>query len=164
MNDKILKKHVYEGFGFPIVLHNVAAKKIRGEWIPFINYIELAKIVLRFLCFIQEPLTGSQVFFIRHQIGLTGHQLASLLGVTQAAISKWEKKENEIAKIEPAIEFCLRFIALEYLEDGGTNTLRKLFLEKHLLGNIKKKQKDSDFFPTPVDLDNRALYALENCA
>lgn len=152
MENKILKKFVYEGFGFPIALVNVPVRKIRGEWVPFINYNELAKSVLRVLCFFREPLTGNQIFFIRQQIGLTGQQLADMLGVTQAAVSKWEKKKDEIAKIEPAIEFCLRFIALEHVDKGGSSTLQNLFLKKHLLGDFKAKQKDIKFIPTPVSL------------
>lgn len=94
MGDKIFKKYIYDGFGFPVVLNNIPAKKIRGEWVPFINFIELAKHVLRVLCFVQEPLTGNQLFFIRQQIRLTGQELADLLGLTQAAISKWERKKE----------------------------------------------------------------------
>ena len=160
MENKIFKKFIYEGFGFPIVLTNVPAKKIRGEWIPFINYSELAKNVLRVLCFFREPLTGNQVFFIRQQIRLTGQLLADMLGVTQAAVSKWEKKGNAIAKIEPAIEFCLRFVALEYLEKGGSDALQNLFLKKHLLGDFKAKQKDIKFMPTPVSLKEPFAYAV----
>lgn len=152
MADKIFRKYVYEGFGFPLVLSNIPAKKIRGEWVPFINFVELAKHVLRSLCFLQEPLTGNQVFFIRHQIRFTGQELARLLGVTQAAVSKWERRKNEVAKIEPAIEFCLRFIALEHLDEGGSISLQKLFLEKHLLGDIKEKQKNTSFSPTPLKI------------
>lgn len=149
---KNINTHIYHGFGFPVVLSNIPAKKIRGEWVPFINFVALANHVLSVLCFIQESLTGDQVFFIRNQIRLTGLQLAELLGVTQAAVSKWEKKKNKVAKIEPAIELCLRFIALEYLEEGSEQ-LRKLFLKKHLLGLIKKKLKDSEFIPSPLKLD-----------
>jgi transcriptional regulator with XRE-family HTH domain len=160
MTDKILKKYIYEGFGFPVVLCNIPTRQIRGEWVPFINYIELAKHVMRVLCFVQEPLTGNQVFFIRQQIRLTGQELARVLGITQAAISKWEKKKNEVAKIEPAIEFCLRFIALEHLDKGGFDNLRKLFLQKHLLLDIKEKQKDAEFSPTPLKIMDGDLYIL----
>ncbi len=140
---KTLKKYQYEGFGFPIILENIPAKRVRGEWTPFINFVELAKHVLHILCFLQEPLTGNQVFFIRHQIRLTGQELADLLGVTQAAVSKWEKKKNAIAKIEPAIEFCLRLIALKHVDDGKSESLHKLFFKKHLLSDIKEKQKNA---------------------
>lgn len=161
MINKILKKYIYCGFGFPVVLYNIPTKKVRGEWVPFINFIELAKHVMRTLCFIQEPLTGNQVFFIRQQIRLTGQELAKILGVTQAAISKWEKKKNEIAKIEPAIEFCLRFIALEHLDKGKSDNLRKLFLKKHLLFDIKEKQKDPGFSPTPLEVMDGDLYVFQ---
>ncbi len=164
MVNKILKRYMYEGFGFPIILYNVPAKKIREEWTPFINFIELAKHVLRILCFIQEPLTGNQVFFIRHQIKLTGQELADLLGVTQAAVSKWEKKKNTIAKIEPAIEFCLRLLALEYLDEGESENLHKLFFKKHLLSDIKEKQKDTLSPPPPLKVKDSDPYLLRKCA
>jgi predicted transcriptional regulator len=156
MNDKILEKYTYEGFGFPIELRDVHAKKIRGEWIPFINFSDLARSVLRILCFREEPLTGNEIFFIRQLLGLTGNQLADLLGITQAAVSKWEKKGNEIAKMEPAIEFCLRFIALEHLEKGSSASLRKMFLEKHFLIKLKEKQKNKSFTPSSLGMNCRS--------
>lgn len=80
--------------------------------------------------------------------------MAGLLGITQAAVSKWEKKGNEIAKAEPAIEFCLRFIALEHLEKGGSESLRKMFLEKHFLINLKRKQKNKSFTPHSIEMNS----------
>lgn len=150
MVNRIMKRYVYRGFGFPIILNNIPAKKIRGKWIPFINYSELARSMLRFLCFLQEPLTGDQIFFVRQSIQLTGEKLADLLGVSQAAISKWEKKGGEIARIEPAIEICLRVIALEHLKNGSSDDLIKLFLENHLLGVLKEKQKNDTFAPSSI--------------
>lgn len=79
-------------------------------------------------------------------------------------MGKKERKKDAVAKVEPAIEFCLRFIALEYLEEGGSDSLRKLFLRKHLLEVIKKKQKDIAFFPTPLKIINADLYVLKKCA
>lgn len=68
MTNKVLKKYIYQGFGFPVVLLNFPAKKIRGEWVPLINFVELANHVLSVLCFIQQPLTGNQIFLFEMRL------------------------------------------------------------------------------------------------
>ena len=50
MGSVILKSYVYEGFDFPVTLYSVPAKKVRGEWTPFINYVILSHNVLKALC------------------------------------------------------------------------------------------------------------------
>jgi len=152
MSNIILKEYVYEGLGFPVVLCNVPAKKVRGEWTPFINYEVLARNVLKFLCFLQEPLTGNQIFFIRQQLHFTGEKLAGLLGISQAAISKWEKRKDQIAKVEPCTEYCLRIIALEHIKKGCSEELRENLINSQMLGEIKDMQKDEDFIPSQVKL------------
>jgi transcriptional regulator with XRE-family HTH domain len=158
MSIKIVKKYTYDGFGFPVILSHVPCRLIRDVWTPFVSFEKLAQAVLYFLCCSEEPLTGNQVFFIRQHMELTGDALAEVLGVTQAAVSKWEKKGNQIAKIEPAIEFCLRLAALNHLEKGGIELLTKNFLDKHLLSHIKEKQKDEDFSPSPVIVSSQDGY------
>lgn len=157
MAGKILKEYIYEGFGFPVVLCNVPAKKIRGKWTPLVNYKALARYVLKMICFLQEPLTGDQIFFIRQQLRLTGEQLAEMLGISQAAISKWEKNRDKIAKIEPSTEFCLRIIALESIDEGSSSELRQSLMERHILGEIKEMQKLAGFTPSPVKLEREEL-------
>lgn len=60
-----IKKCIFNGFGFPVELHNVPAREIRGSIESIINYKSLAAKVISEICSDENtnPLTGRQVFF-----------------------------------------------------------------------------------------------------
>ncbi|MEK7355236.1 MAG: hypothetical protein AAB250_02225, partial [Bdellovibrionota bacterium] len=60
-SEKKIKKMIYNGFGFPVVLNDVAAKMVLGNLEPVINYKTLGAEVIEALCQKATPLTGNQV-------------------------------------------------------------------------------------------------------
>lgn len=109
---KIIKELKYDGCGFPLILKNVPAEKIRGQIEPIINYKALGARVVASLSLKMTPLTGNQVKFIRLYFDLSLRDFASLYGLTHAAVKKWENYENDFANISPAIEKTIRLDSL----------------------------------------------------
>jgi len=59
------------GFGFPVVLANVQTKVVHDEVVPNVNYNDLQ--VLLFVALIRKPtrLSGAEIRFLRHHLGMT---------------------------------------------------------------------------------------------
>ena len=85
---KVQKKFVYEGLGFPVVFRNVPMIEIRGVWTPDIDYNVLQKVVLLALAHCPAELTGNQIHFIRSWFGMTKTDFGKKFGVTHPAIVK----------------------------------------------------------------------------
>lgn len=111
-SEKKIKKMVYNGFGFPVVLMNVPAKIIRGNLEPVINYESLGAAVIEALCQKETPLTGNQVKFIRQYFELSLRDFAELFGLSHSAVLKWENHGDDFAEISPATEKTLRLEAV----------------------------------------------------
>ncbi len=118
MKTKLVKRYVYHGLGFPIVLLNVPFVQARGVWAPAIRYQALQKQVLLALSHKPVPLTGNEVYFIRLYFEMTLDQFAVQFGLTHPAVLNWEKAQNKGAKISPTTELCIRLWILEQLKIG----------------------------------------------
>ena len=59
MRKKKMKKFIYEGLGFPVILRNVSVIEMQGEEVLDIDFNALQKIVLLSLCHKDIPLTGT---------------------------------------------------------------------------------------------------------
>ena len=154
MKKNIVKKFLYEGFGFPILLLNVPIREIRGVEVPDINYNVLQKIVLEELTRKPAPLTGDEVRFIRQYFELTLVEFAKRFGVTHPAVLKWEKSKNKIAKIIPSTELYIRLFILESLK-ANNEVFRNTF--NVFDSNEKLKKPDSstvNYKPISIELRN----------
>ena len=109
---KTIKKMTYNGFGFPIVLQNVPAKRIRGKTQPLINYKILGHATVAALCLKQTPLTGNQVRFLRQFFELSLREFASTLGLSHQALMKWEEYKDRPAHISATTEKSIRLDAI----------------------------------------------------
>lgn len=112
---KIEKEIIYEGLGFPIVLHNVPMVEIRGFWTIDVDLNTLQKVVLLALAHHPSELTGNQVRFIRNWLCLTQSEFGKLFGVTHVAVVKWEKAENKGSKMGLTTQRDLRLWLLDHL-------------------------------------------------
>ncbi len=119
MKNKIVKKITLGILGFDIELTNVPMIEFRGEDIPNINYNKLEKAVLLKLCYKEYPLTGNEVRFIRKYFNLTTTEFGKKFGYTHTAVLKWENQGDEITRMVPTAEFCLRLYVLEHLQEGS---------------------------------------------
>lgn len=111
-SSKKIKKTLYNGFGFPVLLINVSAKIIRGRIEPDINYRSLGAAVIAALCQKETPLTGHQVKFIRQYFELSLREFAEIFGLSHPAVLKWESHGDISAEISPATEKALRLEAV----------------------------------------------------
>lgn len=112
---KIEKEFIYHGLGFPIVLRNVPMIELRGIWTPDIDFNILQKVMLLTLAHHPADLTGNQIHFIRVWIGVTQTEFGKLLGVTHAAVAKWEKTKNNPSKMSLSTQRELRLYLLDHL-------------------------------------------------
>jgi DNA-binding XRE family transcriptional regulator len=136
MEIKKMKRFIYEGLGFPIVLLNVSLVKKRGVWTPAVNYNKLQREVLLALSHKPAMLTGNEVHFIRTYFEMTLESFGKCFGVTHAAVLTWEKFGNKPAKINPTTELCIRLFILEKL-NMNNQIFREAFREFDIAGISK---------------------------
>lgn len=148
-NKKIEKKVIYEGLGFPIILHNAPMIKIRGIWTLDIDFNVFQKAVLLALAHHPADLTGSQIRFIRTWSGLTQSEFSKIFGVTHPAIGKWEKAENKSTKMSIALQRDLRLWLLDQLLVRDDD-FRKAFKVVHTI--IYKNKAIPLELDIPIDL------------
>jgi DNA-binding XRE family transcriptional regulator len=127
MRQKNAKSYIYEGLGFPIRLVNVPMIKVRGKFVPNINYNLLQEVVLQNLCFKEAPLTGHEVAFIRKYFHLTTTAFGRAFGCTHAAVLKWEKYKNHFARIAPSTEICIRLFVHYRMRTKTAVTFERLY-------------------------------------
>jgi DNA-binding transcriptional regulator YiaG len=127
---KVIKKVIYEGLGFPIVLLNVPMIKVQGQWAMDISYKKLFNIVLEDLINKPALLDASEIKFIRKYLEMTTTDFATLLGVTHPAILHWEKGRSH--------------------QSLSTDVFIRLFLADHLKQTDKLFRKTFNFVRTKL--------------
>jgi len=105
---------IYEGLGFPIELIDTPMKKVFGEWVIDIDMNALQIFVFKGLIHKPYPLTGKEIKFMRKFLEISTTEFGESLGVTHAAIVKWEKEQS---KISPMQETYIRMFLLESLTE-----------------------------------------------
>jgi transcriptional regulator with XRE-family HTH domain len=131
---------VYHGLGFPVELIDCPMKEVFGEWVLDINLVALQRIVFHGLIHKMRPLSGKEMRFLRKFLGLSTSELAGKLGITHAAISKWESGQ---ANVSPSQETYLRLLFCELFRDAE---LVRLFKEIRPEQLAKKSTGKSDTF------------------
>jgi DNA-binding XRE family transcriptional regulator len=142
METKRVKRFVYEGLGFPVVLLNVSLTKKRGVWTPAIDYNKLQKAVVLAMAHKPVALTGHEVHFIRTYFEMTLQNFGKRFGVTHVAVLAWEKKGDKPAKINPTTELCIRLFILEKLNMSNV-IFREAFREFDIEGIAKASKTAS---------------------
>lgn len=150
MEKKRIKRFIYEGLGFPIVLVDITLVKKREIWTPAIDYNKLQKEVLLALSHKPISLTGNEIHFIRAYFEITLEKFGQQFGVTHAAVLNWEKTRNKSAKINPTTELYIRLFILEKLKINN-QIFRDTFREFNIQG-IAKEQKRSKDIEKPLVL------------
>lgn len=115
MKRKIQKHFIDYGTGFPVVLLNVPMVSLEGKWTPDINYNELEKAILIFLCHKPCKLTGNEVRFIRLYFEMTLKNFAKRFGVQHPTVVKWENFKNSATNMSIGTEKDLRLYIIAQL-------------------------------------------------
>jgi transcriptional regulator with XRE-family HTH domain len=115
-----IKNYEWNGFGFPIVFEELPGVKLRGELVPDVNWDEIAKPIVQFICGSQEvPFSGNQVKFIRMHLGMSLREFAKFMGVTHQSVMRWEEKAKAIAHIDAHTEIVMRIKVLKALHSDS---------------------------------------------
>lgn len=118
-NTKIVTEYIDNGFGFPVLIHNVTMVEIRGEWLPKINYAQLKASVLRHLAIKQNFLTGNEIKFIRTAFEMTLDDFGKRFYVSHQAVMKWEDTKDSPTKMNWSTEKDIRLFIYKKLTDKG---------------------------------------------
>jgi DNA-binding transcriptional regulator YiaG len=94
------KDFVYEGLGFPIVLHGVEIKKFSIGEGPHIDVKKVAAHAIRELITPEARLTGSHLPFIRDYLEMNRKEFAILLKHPDTEIQKWEDLSDQPVNID----------------------------------------------------------------
>lgn len=111
--EKLQKRFVDEGFGFPVVLLNVPMVKVREIWTPKIDYNKLAKSVALALAAKPARLTGNEIRFIRQHFEMTLSDFGARFDVTHPAVVKWEGAGEKPPKLKWPVEKDIRLFILD---------------------------------------------------
>jgi DNA-binding transcriptional regulator YiaG len=141
--DKKRKTLIYTGLGFPIRLINAPMRKVYGKWAFDFSMGVFQEAVLHILATKPSSLTGPEIRFIIDYLELSYRDFAKLLGVSHAAVVKWEKEKS---KMNPNTEVSLRLYILNYLKVTDQE-FRKRYLE--LQQNLSNAESEK----TPLDID-----------
>lgn len=127
-----MKKLIYEGLGFPVILKGAKTFQFRGETLPKINHRELEDMV--FVALLRHPahFSGAQFAFVRGYMNLSQKKFASMLGCkTHATISGWEGKKNHATGMPTTTEVIIRLLMAECIGDETFASHFRDFLEVH---------------------------------
>ena len=116
---KIEKEFIDNGFGFPVLIHDVEMIQIRGEWLPKINYAKLANNVIKELVIKKSRLTGNELRFIRLKFEMNLEDFGKRFYVSHQAVMKWENTKNSPTKMNWATEKDIRLFIYNKLTDKG---------------------------------------------
>ncbi len=151
METRTVKRFVYEGLGFPIVLVDIALVKKRGVWTPAIDYNKLQRQVLLAMTHKHIALTGNEIHFIRTYFEMTLEGFGKQFGLTHVAVLTWEKAGDKPAKVNPTTELCLRLFILEKL-NMNNQVFRDAFREFDIQGIAKASKSATPRTRRPLTL------------
>ena len=117
MERKTEESVVNRSLGFAVELEQAPMRRIRGEWVLDVGPQRFQQTVLWKLIVNPAPLSGDHVRFMRLNLEKTMKALASHLGVSAAAVSKWEDKQEQPTQMNKGTEVLLRLFAAETLLD-----------------------------------------------
>ncbi|HTB23075.1 MAG TPA: hypothetical protein VK914_10245 [bacterium] len=108
METKKVKHYTDNSLGFPVQLSDVTFIKVRGEWVPKLDYPRMIDKVLSVLSRLHRPLTGNEVKFVRLHFGLTQAAFGAVFGISGPAVHKWERRGDHATDMQWSTEKDLR--------------------------------------------------------
>lgn len=107
----------------------------RGKSVSINDVEGLHKAIGLFLVKSQKDFSGEEVCFLRHEMNMSQSTLATLLGMSEQAVRRWENGQNQMPK--PS-ESLLRLLYQEHVHDQNgkiATTLRRI-------ANLEEKIND----------------------
>ena len=139
---------VFKGLGLPIKLVNAPMKKIAGEWVLDLDMELLQRVVLEALIHKRTLLSGNEIRYVRKYLYLSMEEFGKALGVSHAAVSKWENSRNGITA---ALDVCIRLYIMEQLEAKDVE-FRQLYRDI----DLSKLTKCKKVTPLVVNVEDSA--------
>ena len=127
---------IYKDLGLPVKLIKAPMKKICGEWVIDLDMELLQRVVLEAIIHKPSLLSGAEIRYIRKYMYLAVEEFGKALGVSHAAVSKWENSKNGVS---PALNVFIRLHILEYLKVKDVE-FRQLYREMDLSKLSKGKK------------------------
>lgn len=106
----MIKTTLFNHLGFPIRLIDWPHVTVEGEVVQEVNYVKLEELVFQLLPIKGTKLTGAEIRFIRHHLGMTQKQFSGWLvdETDHSTICKWEGADLEPTGMTAAMERSLR--------------------------------------------------------
>jgi DNA-binding transcriptional regulator YiaG len=153
--EKIVKQLKYDSLGVPIVIQNAPLKLMLGEWVLDLDLNKLQKDLVNVLIHKPVAMTGAELRFIRKYFEMTTTEFGELLGVSHAAVLKWESDKSQVP---PTTEKCIRLYAYDQLK-AKNNEFRKFYSEL-IISKLAKQTKDKRTTkPIKVNADDVRMVA-----
>lgn len=144
MQTKIEPLLLYEDLGFPIELENVEMISLNGEWLPKIDVHKIADEAIKRLATQEGRLSGNQVKFIRSYFSMPLRKFGeTVVHESHTAVSKWEKKGNDVTNMNENTEQVLRLFIIEKTQTktkGQQSDFYKNFRKSKAFFDAKDKQ------------------------
>ena len=115
MSKKIVKNYTYNGFGFPVELHDVEMVLINDEFHPKIDVRKVSDLVIKSLVLQNSRLTGNQIKFIRTYLSMSLREFAKVVNESHMAVKKWEDYKDKPTNMDKNIEIMLRLHIYDYV-------------------------------------------------
>lgn len=87
----------------------------RGKTVSIADIDGLHRAIGRHLITERKRLTGKEIRFLRHELGLSQAALAALLGSDEQTVARWEKGRNKPSR---AAEAVLRLLYQEHISEN----------------------------------------------
>lgn len=148
MDQKVQKKYVDDGLGFPVVILNAPMIKVRGQWVLHVNYNDYQQAILQLLAHKPSKLTANEVRFVRTYFQMTVRAFAERFAVKHTAVLKWESKGDLSTHMNWSTEKDIRMFILDELKKKASDVLA-------LYRSLKETVEES-VEPVVLDSDDMA--------
>lgn len=140
----------YTDLGFPIELIDVPMRKIFGEWVLDINLNDFQLEVLKMLIHKPTSLQADELRFIRKYFEMTTTVFGEVLGVSHAAVIKWESGQLPA----PPMDFYIRMYIMSRLNAKDAD-FGKLYHEVNMIDLAQAKKERRKGMPLSLDFKRR---------
>ena len=140
---KIVGSYTFKGFGFDVILKNIAVKSVDGEEYPAINLNELKKSTAKALLKSKQRLTGNQIKFLRTYLKMSYDEVAREIHVAASTLRSWENKGADFTGLDVDHEKAFRIMAISKILEKEKNKFNiEVTLVKEFQSPTKMKALD----------------------